>query len=90
MPPGPSDPKAKAGLDISSTEDGYIVFQPELDRVHYLNHSAVVIIELCTGGNSMCEIATLVQEAYALPDPPLSKVEETVANLFELGLLEPN
>lgn len=90
MAQGRADPQALAGLDISSTDDGYIVYQPELDRVHYLNHSAVLILELCTGRNSMGEIATLVQEAYALPDPPLTKVEETVANLLELGLLEAN
>ena len=87
---GHSDPKAQTGLDISATEDGYVVYQPELDRVHYLNHSAVLILELCTGRNSMREIASLIQEAYSLPDPPFSKVEETVANLLALGLLESN
>jgi len=87
---GHSDPKARTGLDISAAEDGYVVYQPELDRVHHLNHSAVLILELCTGRNSMREIASLIQEAYSLPDPPFSKVEETVANLLALGLLESN
>jgi hypothetical protein len=90
MSHGRTDPKAIAGLDINSTDDGYIVYQPELDRVHYLNHSAVLILELCTGRNSMGEIASLIQEVYRLPAPPLPKVEETVANLLELGLLESN
>jgi hypothetical protein len=88
MLPESPDPKAKAGLDIGPTEGGYIVFQPELDRVHYLNHSAVLILELCTGKNSTREIATLVQDAYALPEPPFAKVDEVVANLNEQGLLE--
>jgi len=87
---GHSDPKAKAGLDINATEGGYIVYQPELDRVHYLNHSAVLILEMCTGRNSTLEIAKLIQEAYALPEPPLAKVDETLANLDEQGLLESN
>ena len=88
MFPGGPAPKAKGGLDISVAEGGYIVYQPELDRVHYLNHSAVLILELCTGGNSLWEIAALVQEAYALPEPPFTMVDETVANLNQQGLLE--
>ena len=88
MFPARPGPKAKAGLDINLTEDGYIVFQPELDRVHYLNHSAVLILELCTGENPAREIAALVQQAYALPEPPFAMVDETVANLNEQGLLE--
>lgn len=81
-------PKAKAGLDISAAEGGFIVFQPEVEHVHYLNHSAVLVLELCTGQNSAREIATLVQEAYSLPSPPYQIVEETVASLGALGLLE--
>jgi Coenzyme PQQ synthesis protein D (PqqD) len=86
--PGSTAPKAKAGLDISAAENGFIVFQPEVERVHYLNHSAVLVLELCTGQNSVSEIATLVQEAYSLPDPPCQAVEETVASLGQQGLLE--
>jgi hypothetical protein len=43
MSHGRTDPKAIAGLDINSTDDGYIVYQPELDRVHCLNHSLIEI-----------------------------------------------
>ncbi|MFP5277121.1 MAG: PqqD family protein [Acidobacteriota bacterium] len=88
MFPGATAPKAKAGLDISAAEDGFIVFQPEVERVHYLNHSAVLVLELCTGRNSARDIATLVQEAYSLPSPPYQAVEETVASLGAQGLLE--
>jgi hypothetical protein len=86
--PGSTAPKAKAGLDISAAENGFIVFQPEVERVHYLNHSAVLVLELCTGNNSTHEIASLVQEAYSLPSPPHQMVDETVANLDAQGLLE--
>ena len=86
---GPA-PKAKAGLDLSPAEDGFIVFHPDLNRVHFLNHSAVLILELCTGQNSAREIAALVQEAYSLPEPPDNLVEETVASLLTQGLLDPD
>lgn len=77
-----------AGLDISAAEDGFIVYRPELDRVHFLNHSAVLVLELCNGGNSMREIAELIQQAYALPQAPYGMVEQAVATLNEQGLLQ--
>ena len=90
MFPVSAAPKAKTGLDIGPAEDGFIVYQPDLDRVHFLNHSAALVLELCTGRNSAREIAVLVQGAYALPEPPFAMVDETVANLNEQGLLEPS
>jgi hypothetical protein len=81
-------PKSISGLDISSTENGYIIYQPELDRVHYLNHSAILILELSNGRNSVREIAGLIQDAYGLPEPPIEMVVGMIAKLKEQGLLE--
>jgi hypothetical protein len=75
-------------LDISAAEDGYIVYKPELDRVHYLNHSAVLVLELCNGGNSARKIAELIQQAYSLPNPPYGMVDEALLSLSEQELLE--
>lgn len=81
-------PKSRTGLDIGPIEDGYAVYEPELDRVHYLNHSATLILELCTGENPVPIIAELLQEAYSLPDRPVAMVRETIAKLRDEGLLE--
>lgn len=81
-------PKAYGGLDISETEDGFAVFQPEVDRVHYLNHSAVLVLELCDGTHSSQEIARLIQDAYGLAEAPLANVEQTLTSLQQFGLLE--
>jgi len=81
-------PRCLPGLDISPTEDGYVIYQPELDRVHYLNHSAILILELSTGSNSAADIAGFIQEAYGLPEPPVAMVRETIAKLSEQKLLE--
>lgn len=85
-----SNPKAKDGLDISPTEGGFAVFRPEVDQVHFLNHAAVLVLELCTGKNSTAEIASLIQKAYGLPEAPLQNVAEAVATLGNLGLLDSN
>jgi len=81
-------PKSICGLDISPTEDGYIIYQPELDRVHYLNHSAILILELSTGQNSVQEITSLVQDAYGLAEPPMEQVVDIIEKLRQQGLLE--
>jgi hypothetical protein len=81
-------PKCRSGLDISVIDEGYVVYQPECDRVHYLNHSATLILELCTGENPVAGIAGLMQEAYGLPEPPVAMVGETVEKLRAEGLLE--
>ena len=45
-------PKTTQGLEINAVDDGYIVYQSERDRVHYLNQTAALILELCNGRNA--------------------------------------
>jgi methyltransferase-like protein len=81
-------PKRTAGLDINPAEEGYIIYQAEFDRVHYLNPTAVFILELCDGERSVSEITKLVSEAYELAEPPLAQVEEAIEKMKHEGLLE--
>ena len=81
-------PKRIDGLEINQVEDGFMIYQAERDRVHYLNHTAVLILELCTGRNSPAEIARLVQAAYGLSDPPEKEVDEILARIQDEGLTQ--
>jgi hypothetical protein len=74
------------GLDISPAEDGFIVYQPELDRVHFMNATAVLILELCNGKNSEQEIVDLIREEAGLEDPA-EVVKETLTKMKTEGLL---
>ena len=74
------------GLDISPAEDGFIVYQPELDRVHFMNATAVLILELCNGTNSEQEIVELIREGSGLENPA-EAVKETLAKMKTDGLL---
>ncbi len=67
-------PRKADDLEVSEVVDGYVVYQPALDRVHYLNRTAVIVLELCTGDNDAAVIATFVQEAFNLPEPPTTEV----------------
>jgi hypothetical protein len=81
------NPKLASGIEINKVADGYIVYQATQDRVHYLNHTATIILELCNGQNSRTEIAGLLQMAYELPAPPLEEVTACLNQLTDEGLL---
>ncbi len=81
------NPQRVDGLEINPAEDGFIVYQPEFDRVHFLNATAVLILELCNGKNSEQQIVDLIEEAYNLKEKPAEMVSETLAKMKDDGLL---
>ena len=83
-----SRPKRAGGLETHEVEDGLIVYHTATDRVHYLNPTAAVVFELCTGEHSDAEIAALVGEAWELAAPPRDEVLECLAHLREEGVVE--
>jgi hypothetical protein len=80
-------PRPSDGIEISEVADGYVIYDPKQDRVHYLNQTAGVILELCNGQLSVGELPALIQAAYDLPDPPVQEVGDCVQKLIEEGLL---
>ncbi len=80
-------PKLVSGVEINKVADGYIIYQPSRDRVHYLNHTATIVLELCNGKNSPAEIAGLLQSAYELPEPPEAEVAGCLQQLTSEGLV---
>ncbi len=81
-------PRQADDVEINEVEDGYIIYQAERDRVHYLNRTAVLILECCTGKNSVEEIEKIVKDAYDLPETPKAEVAECLDNLSEEGLIK--
>lgn len=81
------NPKHIEDLDISPADDGYIIYQPERDRVHFLNPTAVLILQFCDGENSPEQIVDLVKQAYGLPDAPVKEVREALELLKAESLL---
>lgn len=65
-----------------------MVYQSERNRVHYLNHTAVLILELCNGANSVAQIAKLVQDAFGLEDTHEVEVGEIMTRMEEEALVE--
>lgn len=81
--------RASEGVEISSVDDGFIAYDEGADRVHYLNHTATVVLLLCNGRNTAEEIARLMQEHFHLQEPPYEHVNVMLAQLAEEHLIEP-
>jgi hypothetical protein len=80
-------PQRIDGLDVCEVVDGYVVYEAGNDRVHYLNNIAALVLELCTGGNSREEIATLLRAAFDLEGVPAAEVNDILGNFAREGLI---
>jgi hypothetical protein len=80
-------PKKSDGLEIDEVEDGFVVYQPDRVRVHYLNPTAKLILELCDGTLTAAQIAGLIAGAFGLPETPSTEVQDALATLETEGLV---
>jgi len=80
-------PKLASGIEINQVEDGYVIYQQEKDRVHYLNHTAVIVLESCTGKNTVDDIVQIVQDVFDLPESPGKDVQECLESLIKEGIV---
>lgn len=80
-------PRKKEGLDINESADGYVIYDPANDKVHFLNHTTVVILELCNGKNSEKKIVELIGKAYQLDDVPEKEILAAIQQLKDEGLI---
>lgn len=81
-------PRKAEGLEINEVADGYIVYQKDRDRVHYLNLTAALVLELCTGENDADQFPALIKEAYSLAESPGSDVQECLERFTAEGLIQ--
>jgi len=81
-------PKKSDGLEVDEVEDGFVIYQPDRDRVHYLNPTANLILDLCDGSLTATQIAELVAQSFDLAAPPQQDVDEALAKLQAEGLTE--
>ncbi|HQT37907.1 MAG TPA: PqqD family protein [Acidocella sp.] len=77
------------GLDINEVPDGYVVYQPVQDRVHYLNTTAAVIFEYCDGFQTADEIVEQVAVAFEVPVARRAEIQACLDNLVKEGLVTP-
>ncbi len=77
------------GLEVNELPDGYVVYQQDVDRVHYLNRTAVLVFELCDGKTPAQDIPAMVRALYGLDTAPQAEVEGCLERFLAEGLILP-
>ena len=77
------------GHEFNQVPDGYVIYQSERDRVHFLNPTAVIVYELCDGKHTVEQIGRFMQQSYSLPAPPLEEVKACLQNLLDEEIVKP-
>ena len=85
--PAQDRPRRAAGVELAELPGGLIVRQTEPSRVHQLNNTASVILDLCDERRTLIQIAEVMAEAFELEGLPLHEVAACVAELRRTGVL---
>jgi hypothetical protein len=74
-------------LEINEVTDGFLVYQRDRDRLHFLNATATLVLESCDGTLAAGELPQLVAAAFQLDAPPVDDVAACLRALLREGLL---
>ncbi len=80
-------PRRREGVETVETVDGFLIHDLERDRVHYLNPTAVAVLEMLDGNRSGREIAEFLGRLFELPAPPHDDVAACLEQLRSENLL---
>jgi Coenzyme PQQ synthesis protein D (PqqD) len=76
-----ASPVRVEGLEINIMHDGVVIYQHDRKKIHYLNHTAGLVLELCDGRHKVEELAAIVGKTYGLPQPPHDDVANCLQDL---------
>jgi hypothetical protein len=79
-----------AGIELREVTDGYVAYDSLRDRLHFLNPTAMLLLEACDGRLAARDLPPLLAEAYRLAEPPTAEVERCIDKLLSEGLLVPS
>lgn len=75
------------GVEVTQVGDGYILYRPDRARVHFVNHTAVLVLELCNGQTPADDIPDLLRQAYGLSTSPDEEVWQCLQSLYDEGII---
>jgi coenzyme PQQ synthesis protein D (PqqD) len=76
-----------ANLEVHKVPDGYIVYQTDRDRVHYLNKTAAIILEFCDGLRDRNDIVLRVAKVFELGPSTHEEIGAALDALVKEGLI---
>jgi hypothetical protein len=80
-------PVVTEGLEVNESGQGVVIFDAATDRVHHLNNTAALVLELCDGRRGIEEIATMIGVAFGLAEPPIIESRQCLERLRHEGLV---
>lgn len=78
------------GVEITEVPDGRVIYQHGRERVHFLNPTAVVVLELCGQNFPVSRIERFLTDAYDLKEPPGEAVRACIRSLLKEELVRPS
>lgn len=80
-------PRAVEGLEVTEVDDGLVVYDPERDRVHYLNAAAAVVFTFCDGARDRQSVVEATTSAFGAEVISPRDVEACLAQLEDERVL---
>jgi glycosyltransferase involved in cell wall biosynthesis len=85
--PKTENPRRVRGVKIVRFADGFQVHDRANNQVHYLNQTAVLVLQLCNGKRSARDIAQLLASQFELRRPPLNEVKQLLSTMEDKGVV---
>lgn len=80
-------PRRADDLEIRAVPDGYVVYDPSRDRLHFLNGAATFVLESCDGATPIGDLPALFAAAFRLDGDAAGEVAGCLERLAAEGLL---
>jgi len=80
-------PRRADALEVRAVPDGFVVYDPGRDRLHFLNGTAAFVLESCDGATPVQALPALVAAAFRLDGEPVDEVDACVRRLLSEGLV---
>ncbi len=81
-------PKTTKALEITESDNGYAVYDPNKEKVHFLNDMGILILEMCNGENSTDIIINLITQSFQLSEDHSSEINKYIDQLHNEGLID--
>jgi Coenzyme PQQ synthesis protein D (PqqD) len=83
-------PRVREELTVCGIDGEAVVHDPDGSELHYLNHSAALVFDLCDGAATMKDMSAAIADVYEMPVDEVEKqVRATVRQLQNRNLLMP-
>jgi hypothetical protein len=80
-------PRRAEGIEMREVTDGFVAYDAKRDRLHFLNPTATMLLEICDGKLRASELPQLLAAAFNLKQPPREEVAQCLERLVAEGLL---